>query len=239
MQSDLNLQQGEINMLIMDMPNVPPQYAPVVIAQAEQAQPQLVVASAMAERTIGVCQLIQGADMPPSAFNGMSPTTAAWIYLRRVENLSKVVTEETLVNAKTTLLKGTTHGTLKYFGVNLGEAIYQYYPDSGYKGADQATFLVEMGNYKVTLIYHFKVGGEFGATDGYNSYDDKKNCPNGRYWKISTTQDANGSLVVNSVDYLPAAPTDTLTSSSLEKWGQIYLFWLKNKSELARLSRTV
>lgn len=175
----------------------------------------------MAERTIGVCQLIQGADKPPSAFNAMSPTTAAWIYLRRVENLAKVVTEETFVNAKTTLLKGATHGALKYIGTEQGEAYYRYYPDSGYAGADQATFLVEMGNYKVTLIYHFKVGGEFGATDGYNSYDDKKNCPNGMYWKISATQDANSNLAVNWKKGTDLFPCSICNSASQYRQGVI------------------
>lgn len=142
----------------------------------------------MIERKIGVCQLIEGADRTPSAFNVMSPAASTWIYLRKVESLTKVVTEETLVNAKTTLLKGATHGTLKYIATEQGEAFYRYYPDSGYAGVDQATFQVEMGNYTVKLIYHFKVGGEFGANDAYDSYEDKKNCPKGRYWKISATQ---------------------------------------------------
>lgn len=56
----LNLAQGEVTMFVMDMPDVPPQYAPVVIAQGVQIQPQASVGSAKIDRTIGVCQLIDG-----------------------------------------------------------------------------------------------------------------------------------------------------------------------------------
>ncbi|HEY5140976.1 MAG TPA: hypothetical protein VIJ25_16915 [Methylococcales bacterium] len=157
-------------------------------AIAAQDLPPASVESTKIERTIGVCQLIENPAIPlETAFNGISPAASAWIYLRKEAKLTKQVTDETLVNAKTSLLKVASHGTLKYLGETQGEALYQYYPDSGYVGADQATFLVEMGGYKIEMVYHFKVGGEFGATDGYDSYDDKKNCPNGRVWNISST----------------------------------------------------
>lgn len=42
-------------MFVMDMPDVPPQYAPVLIAQASQPQR----GSAVFDRTISVCHLIE------------------------------------------------------------------------------------------------------------------------------------------------------------------------------------
>lgn len=49
--ADLNLTQGVVTMFVPDMPNLPPQDVPVMIAQANQAQ----AANATAIRTIGVC----------------------------------------------------------------------------------------------------------------------------------------------------------------------------------------
>lgn len=49
--ADLGLSQGEVTMFIPDMPDVPPQNVPVLIAQANQAQPRDV----KTVRTLGVC----------------------------------------------------------------------------------------------------------------------------------------------------------------------------------------
>ncbi len=69
-------------MFVMDLPpDVPPQYAPVVIAKASLPQK----ADKQVDRTIGVCQLIENPTPmvygdTPSAVNAMSPVRAVNIY---------------------------------------------------------------------------------------------------------------------------------------------------------------
>jgi hypothetical protein len=103
-----------------------------------------------------------------------------------------------LKSAKVTLLQAPEHGELRLFAT--GDANY-FSADSNYTGPDRATLLVEIGAYKVKVIYFFKVMPHVGGgTDGYDPYLDKKNCPNGLQWKIS----------FNDSD--PNAPIYTFTS---------------------------
>ena len=182
-------------MFVMDMPDVPPQYAPVVIAQAPQAQPPALQGSAKVDRTIGVCHLIQNPPIPPlTAVNAMSPVTAVWGYLQTQEQFtSKQLTPGMFNTAKASVLQGPEHGTLKgEWGQN-----YRYHPTPDYSGQDRATLLVEMGGLKVKVMYFFKVGrSAWGGTEGYDPYQDKKLCPKGPMWKISLNPaDPNDQLL--------------------------------------------
>jgi VCBS repeat-containing protein len=199
MQAQLALapDQGEVTMFVMDVPpDVPAMYAPVVIAQASATQldtSPAAAGSATAERTIGVCQLIENPPVPAmTAANVAAPAMAAWSYLTSVEKVK--LPEGLAETAKTTLLDGAKHGVL----VQEGGGYYRYDPTPGYYSTDRATVLVEMGNYKVKVVIHIKV---LAPTEG-NDYENKQLCPNGELWKIS----------LNPED--PAAPIYTLTSSS-------------------------
>ena len=196
-------------MLFMDVPpDVPAHYAPVVIAQASQAQD-----SAKTDLTIGVCHLVNviredaRPDQWKSPVYGISPLSSANIYLHLVEKRDQVL------EGKVTLLQGPEHGTVK----EEWNQNYRYLPNPDYLGSDRATFLVEIGGLKVKAVYHFKVIE--GRPDG--GYEDKENCPNGEHWKISTTSDANGNLIVTSAEYqspntgISAADTATSLLGSL------------------------
>jgi hypothetical protein len=73
-------------MFVMDMIDVPPQYAPVIIAQAPQAQQ----GDAKTDRTVGTCRVIGNPANPSipgattSAYNSMSPVLATKNYFRIV-----------------------------------------------------------------------------------------------------------------------------------------------------------
>jgi hypothetical protein len=173
--------QGEITMFAMDVPpDVPAMYAPVVIAQAQKSQPAT-AGSTAAVRTIGVCQLIENPPIPPmTAANVAAPAMTTWSYLTSVEKVK--LSEDLAETAKTTLLDGAKHGVL----VEEGGGYYRYDPTPGYYGTDRATVLVEMGNYKVKVVIHFKVMQPgIGGTEGYDPYMQKENCPKGPQWKIS------------------------------------------------------
>jgi len=184
-QPHLGFDQGDITMFVMDLPDVPPQYAPVVIAEAKQAQKGI----ANTERTIGVCHLI---DAQPesrlSAYNSMSPVLGVWDYLKKQERLTpEQLTVEMFNAAKVSVLQAPAHGELK----DVGYQSFSYYlATPNYRGPDHATLLVEIGAYKVNVLYFFNVlGGVPGGTDNYDPYEDKKLCPNGAVWKISLNPD--------------------------------------------------
>ena len=161
-------------MIVMDMPDMPPQYAPVVIAQASQAKQ----AGATTDRTIGVCHLIQNPPRPlGTAVNVIAPLGSASVYLEKQEH-------RTLdwKSSKVSVLQGPEHGELKV----TPSGKYRYFSAPDYYGSDRATLLVEIGDRTVKVIYFFNVLLTVpGGTDGYDPYEDKKYCPKGEMWKIS------------------------------------------------------
>ena len=169
-------------------------------ARAAQAQPQASVGSTKIDRTIGVCHLINNPPLPPlTAANVISPTGSVWSYLQRENLIPEQLTDEMFSTAKATLLQGAGHGELKV----TASGNYRYHPTPDYLGTDRATFLVEMGGYKVKVVYHFQmISGGLDEKDGPGSYEDKKNCPNGEEWKISLNPDDP-----NAVSYIYDMPS--------------------------------
>ncbi len=168
-------------MFVPYVPDLPPQYAPVLIAQASPAQK----GSTSSDATIGICQLIENPPDPPgSAVNGLSPLAEVGGYLKRQKRFTRQqLTAEVYNAAKVSIPERPRHGRLE----NVGAGEYYYYPTPGYFGADQATLGVEMAGLKINVVYFFnvlpRVGG--GGTEGYDPHDDKKFCPQGkgRVWK--------------------------------------------------------
>lgn len=163
-------------MFVMDMPDVAPQYAPVMVVRASQAQR----GPATTDRTIGVCHLVENPVRVLegggySAVNSISPGGSAEVYFLSVENRN--VGEKPRV---TTVLRNPEHGTLEQ-SIDHGGTGFMYLPKPGYFGRDRATFLVEIDGMKVKLEYFFKVLA--GVAD--DNYDDKRYCPKGEQWKIS------------------------------------------------------
>lgn len=188
-------------MFVPDMPNVPPQNVPVMIAQASQMQQD----PANTNRTVGVCQALSN---PPlgllpgavaTAQNSLTPAGDAIQYFRIVEN--RAISGSSTV----TVLENPKHGKLEDLGTvvfdenghairDTGERSYNYIPESGYLGQDSATLLVEIGGFKVKMVYTFKVAT---AVDYKN---EEVLCPK-PYWRISSTLDANGNSTITSIEY--------------------------------------
>ncbi len=91
-----------------------------------------------------------------------------------------------------------------------GERSYYYHAEAGYVGQDSTTLLVEIGGYKVKVTYFFHVFAEV-------IYDDiplkNEHCPNGYYWRISSTINSNGTSSLTSVEY--QSPTTSATGSTV------------------------
>jgi hypothetical protein len=190
-QPDAVSEEGEFVMFVMDMPpDVPPQYAPVVIAQASQTGSTKV----NGERTIGVCHLIENrVESRLSAKNSLSPVVAAWGYLTYTEH--RLIDQDARRAATVKLLQPPEHGELEID--SRGRA--GYFPNTpDYFGTDRATVLVEMGEYKIKLLYFFKLMRSVpSANEGYDPYEDPKYCPQGmRVQRISLdSSDPNTQLL--------------------------------------------
>ena len=218
--ADLNLTQGEVTMFIPDMPNVPPQNVPVLIAQANQAQPGDVKTT----RTLGVCQIIpNAANAIPSLENVMSPNVSAKDYFYWYEQ-KKIITSPATI----TILQQPKHGILrlvteddrgtlfsKTSGALKSDAgLYAYLPEKGYLGKDSATALVEIGGIKVKVAYFFQTVDSGSVGEGL----EERLCENGTHWKISTTLYPNGNgnstSTLTSVDYQSATTSDTTSTDT-------------------------
>jgi hypothetical protein len=166
-------------MFIMDMPDLPPQYAQVMIVQASQAQRN----TDKIDRTIGVCSLVENPVRMEgnqySAINGITPVVAVQVYFQNTENL--------LGPGFVTVLRSPQHGTLEPTSSDPKDGSYWYLPKPDYFGPDRATFLVEMGGKKIKMEYFFQV--LHGVADDYNEKQFKQLCPNGKRWKISLSSD--------------------------------------------------
>lgn len=199
--TDLNLTQGEVTMFIPDMPNLPPQDAPVMIAQASQAQ----AGDTAKIRTMGVCAPAPNHNY--SLENVRDPILTAGYYLQAYENRNPPG------SATTAILQPPKHGVLRLvteadrgtlFGrtadpLDPNASLYAYLPDANYVGNDTATILVDFGNgLKVNVKYFFQAVNRGGLGDDWvGTYCSKT----GPYWKISSTLDANGNSTVTSVEY--------------------------------------
>jgi len=177
-----------------DMPNVPPQYTPVIIAQASPAQE----APAKIDRTIGVCKALS--NPPPSS--GTPPMGNTLTPARDIASYFYTAEKRTVAGTSTvTVLEQPKHGKLNDVGTvafdemkhavrDTGVTSYNYIPESGYLGGDQATLPVNIGDYKVKAEYVFQVSAKF----------DEKLCPTS-YWKISSV--SNIYDTVATVNYRP------------------------------------
>lgn len=185
-QPQFGFDQGELSMFVMDVPpDVPPLYAPIVVAEAAQAKDP-----ARTDRSLGVCHLIDNRpEQRLSAINSLGPVGEAWAYFKKREGNIKLE-EADYYAAKMTLLQAPEYGELR---LHESTQSGRYYPsNSNYVGPDRATVLVEIGKYKVKVLYFFNILPSVGGgTDGYNPHDDKQYCPQGkgRVWRISLNPD--------------------------------------------------
>ena len=214
--ADLNLTQGEITMFIPDMPNVPPQDVPVMIAQANQAQS----GDTTKIRTVGVCSPKPNHNY--SAENGLAPLTSAGNYLESFEYRTPPA------SATTAILQQPKHGVLRLITeadrgmlfdsssdpLNPADPGYAYLPNSNYVGNDTAIIQVDFGKgLKVNVKYYFQaIDRSVLSDDWMEIYCSKK----GLYWKISSTLDANGNNTITAIEHLPPFASTvgtTLTSN--------------------------
>jgi len=197
---------------------LPPQNVSVMIAQANQAQAQDVKTT----RTVGVCKLIPNGEFAtPPTENRLGPTISVGDYLHLYERqLYEQHKTAIYTTATVTILQQPKHGILQEFDKATGG--YIYLPEKGYFGKDSITALVDIGGIKVKVVYFFQVLDLNGIPEL-----EKTLCKKGIQWKISTTSDANGNLIVTSADYqsplTDAGNTTTNTAALASTLGMNFL----------------
>jgi hypothetical protein len=211
-------------MFIADMPNVPPQNVPVMIAQANQVQP----GNTTMIRTLGICSAAPNNNY--SLDNAEDPIADAKFYLQQYEN--RTVTGPATV----TILQQPAHGILRLITqadvgtilvsdggpIDPADPGYLYLPQTDYLGKDKAIVLVDFGGgLKVKIVFFFQaINGPLGNTGLEDAC--KKT---GVMWKISSTLDANGNSnsTLTAVNYLPSsgnsAPVTGATLASVRGKG--------------------
>jgi hypothetical protein len=194
-------------MLAMDMPDVPPQYAQVMLVQASKSQQ----AMPKYDRVIGVCQVIQNPPHPDypqgSAVNSVSPIHALRNYFVQREK-RKLVGPSTV-----TVLEMPEHGELKDEGtfvlrrgalVDTGERRYTYLAELEYLGTDSIVLLVEIAGMKIKVVYSFYV------VESIDNYTSENFCGRSRYKRLSVPLESDPVAPRNPVQ-LTAFLTDSVS----------------------------
>lgn len=212
LQSDFDIPQGETDMLVLAMPDMPPQQA-IVIAQA-QAKSQIIGAL---DGTIGVCfpTLNLGTIDPEiDKADGYSLDVsghALSIFSQGPGMPPSLMLDDE--HAQVTVLQSPKHGTLGHLD-NAGSL--SYYPNPNYAGNDKAIFLADIEGHQVKVVYYFKVvrGKDFSKfADDFNKY-----CPSPNWWKINLAPADSYSLASNWLNLNQSDITVTfsdLTGSSV------------------------
>lgn len=158
----------------MDVPYVPAQDAPIVLAQADAAN-----ATPPADYILKDCQETFHTPDPRSAFRAVDPAYMLSNYFGsfgyRVE----------LAEIKTTLLQGTQHGKIFGWTDNAGLTSYHYDPAPGFYGDDQAVFMAEYAGKRYKIVLQIKV------TENFN--ENNPQCPANLPVLIKATKPSSGA----------------------------------------------
>lgn len=139
-------------MFTMDVPSVPAQETPIVLAQT--ATPSA-GATPQPDYIIKTCVETQEMGGPRAAWRAVDAAGLLAVYLQSHDK--RTVDMEMLAAIKTTLLQGPKHGKLFSEVDNLGLTSYHYDPTSDYIGDDRAVFQAEFEGKVYKIVVDIKV----------------------------------------------------------------------------------
>jgi hypothetical protein len=134
-------------MFTLDIPYVPAQDAPMVLAQAA-VNSGTGSSTRQPDYLLKVCQETESTGDPTSAVLGIDPAYKLKNYIQNRDRR-----DVDLASIKTTLLEGTKHGKIFAEVDNEGLTAYRYDPEPEYQGKDSAAFMAEFEGkiYKVMI----------------------------------------------------------------------------------------
>jgi len=197
LQADFDIQAGEADMSVLDMPDMPPQQAPTIIL-AKAVQPS----TKELYGTVGVCHvspkfLQMDAEKEREGRYSLSPRTFAEnifsIKPLHPDDAATLMPDDGYESAEVTVLQPPKHGSLSK-DLSPGKDI-NYYPDPDYVGNDKVIFLVNIGGHKVKVIHTIKVRDlkDFNT----NPVIGTRYCPSAGWWKISQSDGSN----IGAIDF--------------------------------------
>jgi hypothetical protein len=230
--------EGEELMFIMDVPAVPPQQTPIVLAQAGTpgVTPQF-------DYILKDCQDTQSTGDSRSAIRAVDP---AYMLKNYLQNRDGQYVE--LKAIKTTLLEGTKHGEITKEVDNTGLTFYGYDAEPEYVGNDRAVFTAEFEGKRYKIVIDLKVflsvdenvpsacpppklikvtkpsSGASDYGDGYNlspasvTFADLPNRAVGQTTGSTITLDTNAAGYNWFIDTTPADNSEYLPTSNPNEW---------------------
>jgi hypothetical protein len=202
---------GEELMFTMDIPYVPTQDTPIVLAQA--AVPTAGNGTQQPDYLLTECKDTTSGNNQNAAENGVDP--AGWLagFLDNRDN--RFIEESAVATIKLTMLQSTTHGKLIYHKTDAGLEYYMYQAEHGYKGKDSAVFLVTFEGKTYKEVITLNVYPEVGIPDNVPS-----TCPtNDTIIKLKKPASGSsgldiGAITVNIAD-LPGSEVGQTTGTTI------------------------
>lgn len=137
-------------MFAMDIPYVPVQETPLVLAQTVTSGAES--ATQQPDYILKECQETESMGDPRSAMRGVDP---AYMLKNYIQNRDDHYVD--LASIKTTLLEGTTHGEITTEVDNTGRTSYGYDPVPEYIGKDRAVFMAEFEGKRYKIVVNLVV----------------------------------------------------------------------------------
>lgn len=138
---------GEELMFTMDVPSVPAQQTPIVLAQAVTPS---VGSTTQPDFILKYCSETESSGDSWSAMRVVDPAFMLKNYLERHDKTRTLVID--LASIKTKMLEGTTHGNIFAEVDNKGLTSYHYDPVPAYEGKDRAVFMAEFEGKRYKIV---------------------------------------------------------------------------------------
>lgn len=133
-------------MFTMDVPVIPAQEAPIVLAQAATAG-----ATPQPDYILNTCQETESTGDPMSAMRGVDPVGWLRAYIGNRDH--RIISSTITASIKPILLESTRLGKLNRLVAPNGAVYYMYAPHPEYVGKDRAVFLAQFEGkvYKIVV----------------------------------------------------------------------------------------
>ncbi len=137
-------------MFTMDVPYIPAQETPYVLAQA--ATPS---ATPQPDYILNTCKETESTGDPRSAMRGVNPVGMLAAYMEN--HLQRLIDRATEATIKLTLIEGTIHGKLNPHTTGDGRLYFMYDPTPDYIGNDKAVFMAEFEGKRYKIVVNLVV----------------------------------------------------------------------------------
>lgn len=192
---------GDELMFIMDVPNVPAQETPIVLAQASSAS--TVGATLPPDYLLTTCKQTESTGDPTSAGHAVDPAGMLAVYIGNREGRDIYDDQVAMASIKVTMLQSTTVGKITTVVDNTGRSWYRYDAPPGYEGNDKATFMAEYQGKRYKIVVNLVVTPTVGESPLMEG--EKPVCPPPKLIKV------NGKPVSGTLDIGPGYSLDSLT----------------------------